>query len=124
LRRALTSAGQYELRDGRDGPPWGSPIVGNTIRLMAAKCSTCIFRPGAHQKAIVRGSVTEAAAVIRERDTYVNCHQTLGAPGQPGAICRGSNDAHEGLMMRLAKAEGYVVREMTEAEVLAEGAAS
>jgi hypothetical protein len=69
------------------------------------------------------GSVAEALATVRERDGYVNCHKTL-TPGQPGAVCRGSNDAHEGLLMRLARAEGIGVREVTEAEVLAEGVAS
>ena len=114
----------FVLVDGRSGKaPWGSPIHDGVIRLMAEKCSTCIFRPGPHQSSIKRGSVTEALATVRERDSYVNCHKTL-APGQPGAVCRGSNDAHEGRLMRLARAEGIPVREVSEAEVLAETVAA
>ena len=89
------------------------------VRLMAEMCSTCIFRPGPHQSAVRPGGVRWMLERVRQRDSFVNCHKTL-ATGQPGAVCRGSDNAHEGMLMRTARALGIVV-EVTEAEVLAEG---
>lgn len=89
------------------------------VRLMAEKCSSCIFRPGPHMDSVPPGSARWMLERVRSRDSFVNCHKSVGT-GQPGVVCRGSDDAHEGLVMRLARAEGVVV-EVTEAEVLAEG---
>jgi hypothetical protein len=67
-------------------------------RLLAARCTTCILRPGdlMHLGAErVREFVQEAL----DRDTYVVCHQTLPhLDGEPNdfrpAICRGFFDAY------------------------------
>jgi hypothetical protein len=89
------------------------------VRIMAERCSTCLFSPGLPKGVVRPGGVRWMLERVRERDSFVNCHKTL-ATGQPGAVCRGSDNAHEGMLMRMARAEGVVV-EVTEAEVLAEG---
>lgn len=87
------------------------------LRIMAEMCSTCIFRPG-NPMHLEKGRVAGMLAGVRADDSFVTCHKALGT-GQPGVICRGSNDAHPGQMFRIAQRLGLVV-EMTEEEVLAE----
>lgn len=96
------------------------PVDGHgRVRLMADKCSTCIFRPG-NKMYLEPGRVAGMLASVRANDGYVPCHKTIGV-GITSAICRGGNDAHRGGLIRLVD-EGVLpgVVEVTEAEVLAE----
>lgn len=108
-----------EEDEERDG--WVFPPVDDhaRVRLMADKCSTCIFRPG-NRMDLEPGRVAQMLADVRATDGFVPCHKTIGT-GLPSAICRGSNDAHRGGLVRLAD-RGVLagVVEVTEAEALAE----
>lgn len=84
------------------------------LRIMAEKCSTCIFRPGDKMN-LRRGRVAEMLADIRMRDSYITCHQTLGT-GEPGAICKGGSEAHMSQLERIARRLGGVVEVTPEPE--------
>ena len=107
-----------EIDDEDEDRDWAPPPIGmNGIRFMANKCSTCIFRPG-NLMSLDRGRVGEMLADVREHDSFVPCHKTLGK-GRPTAICKGSDDAHEGALARLARRFEFV-EVLTEEQVLAE----
>lgn len=89
------------------------------LRIMAEMCSTCIFRPG-NRMQLNPGRVKDMLAEVRANDGHVTCHKTLGT-GQPGAICRGSDDAHQGQASRIAERLGLMLAVTEEEEVLAEG---
>lgn len=105
--------------DDDEEASWSQPAYHDGfLRIMAEKCSTCIFRPG-NQMRLGPGRVASMLESIRRDDSFVNCHKTLGT-GQPGAVCRGGDDAHESQIARIARRLG-VVKEVTEAEILEEG---
>lgn len=105
---------QDEEEDGWVVPPVDSRA---RVRLMADKCSTCVFRPG-NKMDLEPGRLQGMIDSVRATDSYIPCHKTLGT-GLPSAICRGGHDAHEGALARMADRLGGLV-EVTEAEVLAE----
>lgn len=88
-----------EEEDGWQMPPI-DPAT-HKLRVMAEKCSTCIFRPG-NKMRLNDGRVAGMLQDIRMRDSYITCHQTLGT-GEPGAICKGGSDAHMGQLERIAR---------------------
>lgn len=105
---------EEQLRDGWVVPPVDSRA---RIRLMADKCSTCVFRPG-NKMDLVAGRVKQMVESVRATDSYIPCHKTLGT-GIPSAICRGGHEAHEGALARMADRLGGLV-EVTEAEIVIE----
>ena len=93
----------YEDEDGEEEgyqiPPFDPKT--HRLRVMAEKCSTCIFRPG-NLMDLNRGRVAGMLQNVVRQDSYITCHQTLGT-GEPGAICKGGSDAHMGQLERIAR---------------------
>lgn len=106
--------------DNEDG--WVFPPLDSLarVRVMAEKCSTCIFRPG-NRMSLQEGRVAGMLADVRAEDSYIPCHKTLGT-GLPSAICRGGHEAHRGALARMAVDVLGGIVEVTEADVLAETA--
>lgn len=84
------------------------------LRVMAEKCSTCIFRPG-NQMDLEPGRVASMLRTVVRNDSFITCHQTLGT-GEPGAICKGGSDAHMGQLERIARRLGGVIEVQPGAE--------
>jgi hypothetical protein len=68
------------------------PAINGRVRVLAAKCDTCIFRPGnlmrlqpGRREQMVTDSLRNQSAII--------CHDTLSGP-DPRAVCRGFFDVH------------------------------
>lgn len=84
---------------------WGpvGPFRGNRVHVMAAKCPTCIFRPG-NMMQLRGGRVQQMVATCQRRQGVITCHSTLGTT-EP-AICRGFFEAYGGhiVALRLAAA--------------------
>ena len=65
-------------------------------RVLAEKCSTCIFRPG-NPMHLRPGRVKQLVGDALDRGGFITCHNTLPYGGHPEvgeAICRGFYDAH------------------------------
>jgi hypothetical protein len=61
-------------------------------RLLSRKCATCIYRPG-NPMHLQPGRRDQMQATAVERGSWIVCHSTLPAAGQPDAgICRGYYD--------------------------------
>jgi hypothetical protein len=61
-------------------------------RLLSRKCNTCIYRPG-NLMHLQPGRRDQMEATALARDSWIVCHSTLPAAGQPEAgICRGFYD--------------------------------
>lgn len=76
------------------------------VRVMAAMCPTCIFRPGNLMRlnpGRVRGMIAEAE---RKGGTIV-CHDTLD--DELHACCRGFFDRHPTQLLQVAERLGFVV---------------
>lgn len=99
--------GEDEEEEGEDG--WQTPPFDaqHKLRIMAERCSTCIFRPG-NLMSLNDGRVREMLQSVVRHDSYITCHQTLGTD-EPGAICKGGSDAHMGQLERIARLLGGVV---------------
>jgi len=69
--------------------PVADPATGR-VRLMAKRCTTCIFRPG-NQMFLKPGRVKEMVEACVRDEGHVTCHKTLPVTGTelPGAVCRG-----------------------------------
>lgn len=76
------------------------------VRVMAAPCSTCIFRPG-NLMHLRPGRMADMTAQTDARDTNVVCHQTLDQP--VGAFCHGSVARRPGQVVQIAQRLGYIV---------------
>jgi hypothetical protein len=90
---------EYEESDEDEDeapPPTNGP---NGLRIMAAQCSTCIFRPG-NLMELNRGRLRDMVERTAAADTNVICHQTLDEP--LGALCHGSVEQQPGQMARIA----------------------
>lgn len=109
---------QGDEEDGWALPPFGAE---SKLRLMAAMCSTCIFRPG-NLMDLERGRVRGMLAEVRRNDSYVPCHKTLGT-GRPSAVCKGSSEAHMGQLERIAYRLGGPIL-VTEDDLAAEALAA
>jgi hypothetical protein len=90
---------EEEDDDGYALPPFDPET--HKLRIMAEKCSTCIFRPG-NKMDLQPGRVKGMLEDVRRTDSFVTCHKTLGT-GKPGAICAGSSEAHMGQVERIAR---------------------
>ena len=109
---AAREAGTTGPPEDTTGPPEDitDPATGLS-RLLAARCSTCILRPGDKMHLGAR----HTAAFIRHvqaEGTYVVCHQTLTYGDNPGfgpAICRGFADACDTPALRLLRAFGRLL---------------
>lgn len=104
--------GEEEDDDGYALPPMDRDT--GKVRVMAEKCSTCIFRPG-NPMHLEPGRVAGMLADIRANDSFITCHKTLGT-GEPGAICAGGSEAHTGQLERIARRLNGVLL-VTEAEI-------
>lgn len=84
------------------------PATG-TVRLMAAKCDTCIFRPG-NLMHLRPGRVKDMVDTCLRNSGHVVCHKTLDE-ATDGAICRGFADAYPGvaLALRVGAAFGGII---------------
>jgi hypothetical protein len=76
------------------------------LHIMAAQCSTCIFRPG-NLMQLNRGRLRDMVESTARDDTNVICHQTLDQP--VGALCAGSVEQQPGQMARIAQRLNAVV---------------
>lgn len=68
----------------------------NGPRLLAEKCSTCIFRPG-NLMDLKSGRVKQMVEDSVAGGGFITCHKTLPYGDHPdagAAICRGFYDAH------------------------------
>lgn len=81
------------------------------IRLRAAKCPTCIFRPG-NPMDLRDGRLASLIASVRASRSQIVCHDTL-PPNGPGSICRGYADAYGGDCNALAIAEQFGCLKLT-----------
>lgn len=113
---------EFEIEDDEDEeddegyqlPPI-DPVT-HKLRVMAEKCSTCIFRPG-NLMSLNSGRVAGMLQNVVRQDSYITCHQTLGT-GEPGAICKGGSDAHMGQLERIARRlDGVIEVQPTEKAV-------
>lgn len=97
---ATAVTGTTELWEEDDDEPQPPSVVGpNGVRLLAEQCSTCIFRTG-NLMHLNAGRLKDMLDEVRATDSYVICHQSLDR--EVGDICKGSNDAHYGQLMRMA----------------------
>ena len=65
-------------------------------RVLAEKCSTCIFRPGNPMR-LRPGRVKDMVDTALRGGGYITCHKTLSYGDHPEigeAVCRGFYDAH------------------------------
>jgi hypothetical protein len=65
-------------------------------RLLADRCSSCVFRPG-NLMQLADGRLADLVAANRAEGTLLVCHQTLSYgphPEQLEALCRGFWDAY------------------------------
>lgn len=74
-----------------DGDTRADVVDADGVRICAAKCPTCIFRPG-NLMHLNPGRVKAMVADCLTTDAYIPCHDTLHGAKQ--AICRGFYDAH------------------------------
>jgi hypothetical protein len=82
------------------------PLTRSGLRVCAAMCSTCVFRPGnlmSLRAGRLRGMVDESLAY----DSFIPCHKTLDGER---AVCRGYWDRHSGdtLACRLGHVFGVI----------------
>lgn len=83
------------------------------VRLMAKRCTTCIFRPG-NLMHLQPGRVKEMVEGSIARQGHVVCHDTLSflPEGLPSAVCRGFEQHPQGaahsLALQLARGTGRV----------------
>lgn len=87
--------------DDGETPPWGVPVDDDgRLRVLSAKCATCIYRRG-NLMWLEDGRKDEMAATAVERGSWIISHSTLpynrdadgNAPEVPPAVCRGYYDA-------------------------------
>lgn len=99
---------EYEDDEDDEDATWAPPPfdADRKLRVMAEKCSTCIFRPG-NPMQLNEGRVAGMLAEVRATDSYITCHQTLGT--DVGAICKGGSEAHMGQLERIARRLNGVV---------------
>jgi hypothetical protein len=74
------------------------------VRVMAERCSTCIFRPG-NLMELRRGRVRSMLDGIGD-EGCIPCHETLDAEEQ--AVCRGQFDTRKTAPLRLAESMGRI----------------
>jgi hypothetical protein len=74
----------------RKGDTWDAERGG--VRLLSARCSTCVFRPG-NLMHLRRGRLRDLADQHRQAGSYLVCHETLREVSPAGeALCRGFYD--------------------------------
>lgn len=76
------------------------------VRVMAARCPTCIFRPGNLMR-LQPGRLADMLAEVRELDSCIPCHATLDDTYQ--AVCRGQYDALQTQPLQIATRLGMVI---------------
>lgn len=76
------------------------------VRVMAERCSTCIFRPG-NLMHLQSGRVKDMMETVRATEGCIPCHQTLGDEKQ--AVCRGQFEAAKTQPLQIAERLGYIV---------------
>lgn len=86
-----------------EGPP--SCVGERGLRIASERCSTCIFRPG-NLMTLRPGRVRDMVDDVRQHDSYVVCHQTLG--DDLGVVCRGSYEAAYTSPLQIADRLGFV----------------
>lgn len=84
------------------------------VRLMAFRCTTCIFRPG-NLMHLAPGRVKDMVEAVIRREGHIPCHDTLSynLGDLPGAICRGQEQhpkaGPRSMFLRIALAQGEIV---------------
>lgn len=84
-----------------------------TIRLMARRCDTCVFRAG-NLMHLQPGRVKQMTDAVIRDEGHITCHDTLSySPGDlPGAICRGQEQHPQAgprsMFLRIALAMGRI----------------
>lgn len=76
------------------------------IRVMAERCSTCIFKPG-NLMELRSGRVKDMVEGVKEIDGCIPCHETLGDEVQ--AVCRGQYEAHKTWQIEIAERLGKII---------------
>jgi hypothetical protein len=76
------------------------------VRVMAERCSTCIFHPG-NRMHLQPGRVRQMLADVRRKDGCIPCHETLDDDVQ--AVCRGQYDVLQTAPLQIAERLGYIV---------------
>lgn len=96
---------QGEQEPSEDG--WGpmNTAPRGKVRILAEKCSTCIFHPG-NRMHLEPGRVKEMVEGSLENDSAIICHSTLGQEEQ--AVCRGFYEAHKTTPLQIAERLGLI----------------
>lgn len=76
------------------------------VRVMAERCSTCIFRPG-NLMHLQPGRLREMVERVREIEGVIPCHETLG--DDLHAVCRGQFEEVKTQWLQLAERLDYIV---------------
>jgi uncharacterized protein YceK len=76
------------------------------VRVMAERCSSCIFRPG-NLMSLQPGRVKEMVDEVRASEGCIPCHKTLDLPRQ--AVCRGQFDTAKTSLLQIAERLNAVV---------------
>ena len=76
------------------------------VRVMADKCSTCIFRPN-NLMHLQPGRVAEMVREAKSKEGSIVCHKTLDQKRH--AVCRGFFDHHKTQLLQVAERLGCVV---------------
>ena len=100
------------MNDNNGLPPVMDPETVR-VRLLAEKCSTCIFRPG-NLMHLQPGRRDQMSAEAIAEDGWITCHATLPYGQHPDAepaVCRGFWDVHrnDSFFTRFAAYTGHFV---------------
>ena len=76
------------------------------VRVMAERCSTCIFHPG-NRMHLKPGRVREMLMHVRRHESCIPCHETLDDEKQ--AVCRGQFDALKTAPLQIAERLGVII---------------
>jgi len=87
------------------GPGIRPPYRDGKVHVCAAKCPTCIFRPGNLMR-LEAGRVQEMVQGALADDSAIICHDTLDGDQ---AVCRGFHDAYSTTPLQLAERLGMLV---------------
>lgn len=76
------------------------------VRVMAERCSTCIFRPG-NLMQLRRGRVRDMVEQAQNNEGVIVCHDTLDDELQ--AVCKGFAERHATQYLQVAERLGMTV---------------
>lgn len=85
--------------------------VDGRMRMLAERCSTCIFRPG-NLMHLHPGRLAALVAAAHRADGFIVCHSTLVGVAPEGfrpAVCRGFADRYSTNALRIMGRIGGIV---------------